>query len=127
MMNVLLPLLTGIQVIALFATIAMYDVINRTVLLIFVLAAINTFFCIIVMLGQASRVYPASVRVINKFRKRIVLSRHGTNRRMNKRIGSLRPMKIKFFSGNFFDQLTPLNIERFCIDTTVSLLLLNPS
>ncbi len=33
------------------------------------------------------------------------------------------PLKIKFGDGNYYDQLTPLNIQNFAITQTVNLLL----
>lgn len=124
-MNVITVTIVFIQVIGLYVIITMYDAIDKVMLMIFLIGFVNSILCVFVMLGQASRVYPASVTAIKKFQKCIALSKSGRNGMLKKIVRHWRPMKVQFFSSNFFDQLTPLVIEHFCIDTTISLMILN--
>lgn len=124
-MSVVVSSLMFIQVIGLYALIAMYDAIDKMILLIFLVGFVNSILCVFIMLGQASRVYPTSVTAVMKFQKCVALSPHATNKFLKRIVRSWRPMKVQFFSSNFFDQLTPLVIEHFCIDTTISLLILD--
>ncbi len=72
--------------------------------------------------GILADVYNVSSRAQNKINGRPELMK---NKWVKRWVKSCPILKIYFGGSNFFDQLTPLNIQNFAINQTVSLMLLN--
>lgn len=114
----------GIQIIAQFITIKHHKDIAMPEFLVFPILTGDTVTANMLLLTLASYVNKDSRRILHKLMSRWV-ERAGRKpcRSARKELKSLTEMKIKFGS-NFIDRTTPLIVQTFCINQTISLTLI---
>jgi hypothetical protein len=76
---------------------------------------------VITLFCMASRVWSNSVEVEHSWRRNNLLSARALTRRYGK---SLHPLKVKIGSVNFVEQNTPFVLFSFCVEQTISMILL---
>jgi len=76
--------------------------------------------------NSMGRVYPASTRMKNSVKHKLLTSDVGGKQRkwIDRYLKSLKPLRCYIGQVNFVEELTPLNLLDFCISQTVSLLML---
>jgi hypothetical protein len=95
---------------------------NQIILIGLVLITIAEYAIIITLFIMASKIWNASV----KFRKAWKTNHRLSSRPLTRRYGiSLQNLKIKVGSSNFVEQNTPFVFLSFCIEQTITLVLLN--
>ncbi len=121
------------QIISFFSAIhgSKSDTINgtSTAQLLFLLLAVDTFFIVMTVFGQASKTHSISEKVTRETRNHYWLLRNKSNNKceceiVTKHMRSWSNNRIQFFDSNFFESLTPLRLEEFCVTTSANLLLL---
>lgn len=123
LMNAVVTGVVSIQVVAVYVLIKMRDVLHLMSLSILVLGSVNAVLAVLILFQQASKVCPMSTGIIQKVKSVLAYSSRKHKKVLWKEVKSWRRVHIQFFSNNFFDRLTPLNFEHFCIDSTTSFLL----
>lgn len=114
-----MPLL---QIVLQYVTITMYGGIAMPVFLMFPMTMVNAIVNNILIFTLASWVFNSSVKSLKKLEMRILqCTRRSVIRKQLKSCGRL---KIKFGS-NFIDSGTPLVIQDFCFNQTMSLILIS--
>lgn len=128
LMHRVLPIIVfcvpGIQIISQYITINYHDHITMPGFLVFPVLAANAAISSMLLLTLASYVHTNSDKLLHVLASRSEGRISGKSGKTIKRgIKSLKPMKIRFGS-NFIDQQTPIVIQTFCINQTVSLTLI---
>lgn len=113
-----------IQISALFVCIRMHGEIAFPGFAIYPIMALSTVINNILIITLASKVNASSNTVLNHIEEKIVGHRVGKRGPLLKELRACGFLKIKFGS-NFIDKGTPLVMQNFCINQTVSLCLLN--
>ncbi|OXA42127.1 hypothetical protein Fcan01_23150 [Folsomia candida] len=114
-----------IEIITLFVVINFYQEIPLPGFLAFPVHGMNTTMCNIVAFTLASLVHNVSERTLIALKNRIVtinLSRGRKGSIINRKLKVYSVLKVKFGS-NYIDRGTPLVIQNFCINQTMSLTL----
>jgi len=86
--------------------------------------SLTTLVLMLGVFGEASKVYLASNEVAVSVKLFMASGLGPRHRFASRHFRSWAPIKVRFFSSNFFDRLTVLNVEEFCIQNTINLLLL---
>jgi len=100
--------------------------ITSTVL--FLILSTDSIAVIVSLFGEAGSVAHNSNEVYKSITKHHAI--HGRSlsahkrRFITKHLNSWGEIRVEFFSSNYFDRLTPLNLILFCVQNTVSLILL---
>lgn len=117
MVSILLTITPMVEVVALFVTIKWHEIIPLSGFFVFPLIFIFAFVGLVLFETVAGQVFLRSWILIRKLR--------GGCRTAQKRkeLAFLRPLKVQFAS-NFIDKATALATQDFCINQTVSLLLM---
>lgn len=114
---------TGIQIIGLYVCIMHHSEISATPgLLVFPLLGVDGMICNILIFTMASLVEKASTEALQRLGRKS--RKLGDKSWGNRELKSLTFMSVRFGS-NFIDRGTPLNIQTFCINQTMSLCLIN--
>jgi len=96
--------------------------------ILFLISSIDSLAVFVTLFGEAGSVAHNSNEVIRSVKKYHAI--HGRSLFSRKRqfitkhLKSWVGIRVEFFSSNYFDRLTPLNIILFCVQNTVSLVLL---
>lgn len=110
--------LPALQVMTCFAVTKLHDKIGLSSLIIYLCLYIDVLIFNMLVFTGAGRVYLFSQTWIQKLAKTFPFSKLKT-----KTLKSFKPLRVEFGS-NFVDPLTPLVIQHFCVNQTVSLLVL---
>ncbi|OXA42129.1 hypothetical protein Fcan01_23152 [Folsomia candida] len=128
-MNRVVPVMVfgipSIEIITLFVVINFYQDIALPGFLVFPLLWMNTTLCNIVAFTSASLVHTVSEKTLIALKNRMVtinLSRGRKGSIINRELKACSVLKVKFGS-NYIDRGTPLVIQNFCINQTMSLTL----
>ncbi|OXA39604.1 hypothetical protein Fcan01_25764 [Folsomia candida] len=128
-MNKVIPVMVfGIptmEIISLFISINFYDKIAMPGFLLFPLLGLNTPLNNICVLTMASLVHNSSDKILGVLKKKIMgLTCHSGRKRsiINRELRACSVLKVKFGS-NYIDRGTPLVIQNFCLNQTMSLTL----
>lgn len=113
----------GIQVVTLYVTINHHSDITMPGFLIFPLLLLNAGVTNVLGLTLASFVNSVSKRVIESLRKRASRLRGRKKSLAKRQLRACSVLKIRFKS-NFIDRGTPLVVQTFCFNQTVSLILI---
>jgi len=96
--------------------------------ILFLITAINSMAAIVTLFGEASSVKQNSVKVLKRISKYHAINGRSLavrkRRYIAKHLKSWLAIRVEFFSSNYFDRLTPLNLILFCVQNTVNLVLL---
>lgn len=112
-----------IQVVSQYVCIQLHDEIPMPGFLIFPLIMFDCVLANVFVYSVASWVYSKSIKVLRAYARHTVKF-SGRKSRLAREIKACAVLKIKFGS-NFIDNGTPLVIQDFCMNQTVSLLLIN--
>jgi hypothetical protein len=124
------------QIVCMFATIRLHDRIGMPGFSFFPLMGLDNFITVFFMNDFASGIVMKSGLYLSTWRNASLLthSNQANNNNNKKRyhqvrreIKSCTRMKVGFGSANYIDRLTPLVMEDFCINQTLSLILLSSS
>jgi len=95
---------------------------------VFLIFAVDSLVAILTLFGEAGGIVGASANVKAKMNSYHVLMgcklRRIKRLEITKSLSAWRGIRVEFFSSNYFDQLTPLNLILFCMQNTVNLVLL---
>lgn len=117
MVPILLTVTPMVEVVALFVTIKWHDIIPLSGFFVFPLIFLFVFIGLVLFLTVAGKLFLRSRKLLRNLRG-------GCRTRPKRReLSYLRPLKVQCAS-NFIDQATALATQDFCINQTVSLLLL---
>lgn len=98
-----------------------WSVVNLPLISVFLLCACNSTIVNLTVIAVMGNLVTMSIKILHIVKwKRSGFGRNMWVRRFHL---SCVPLKIKFGDSNYFDQLTPLNIQNFAITQTVNLLL----
>lgn len=98
---------------------------NASLLVLMLLASVNTTFFLLFCLGSLAQVYKESVAALESIRLQLPkVSEVNERRWLRKFIRSCAVIKMKFGGNNFVEELTPLNCISHAIDLSVQILLL---
>lgn len=98
-----------------------WNVVNLPLISVFLLSACNATITNLTVIAVMGSLVTISIKILHLVKwKR---SRFGRNLWVRRFHLSCVPLKIKFGDSNYYDQLTPLNIQNFAITQTVNLLL----
>lgn len=123
-MNIIVIVILDVQIISFYILIVMRNSVDEAICVLLFLAFVDTLLFVLVVFGRASKIYPLSVSISETCRKVVASMHHGNMRKFLRKVAiSWARLKIRFFCNNYFDQLTPLILEKFSFDTTVSLIL----
>jgi hypothetical protein len=112
---------TIVCIISLYVCLVMSGEIPLPGFLLFPLLLVNCVCFIIFICTKASSVNISSIAFIAQERSR--LAKFNKNALLRKVVKSIPPLKVEFAS-NYIDKLTPLVLLNFCINQTVSLLII---
>ncbi|OXA49433.1 hypothetical protein Fcan01_15409 [Folsomia candida] len=112
----------AIQIFGLFVSITLHEEIPLPGFAVFPLLGLLSLINNILVISLASRINISSERVLNTLAKKTVRSQLGKRGLLIRELKSCGLLKIKFGS-NFIDKGTPLVVQNFCINQTVSLCL----
>lgn len=122
-MPVILSCIPAIQIVGLYVCITLHEEIALPGFAIFPLLAIAATIHNILVITLAAMVNISSKRVLIILRLKIVGSNEGKMRKLLRReLAACGVLKIKF-GNNFIDNGTPLVMQNFCINQTMSLCL----
>jgi hypothetical protein len=121
------------QVVCMFATVRLHDRIPMPGFLFFPMMGVDNFITVFFMNDFASGIVMKSEMYLRMWKNSsLIMGKEikGKKRQivpmLNKReIKSCGLMKVRFGGANYIDRLTPLVMEDFCINQTLSLILLN--
>lgn len=113
----------SVQILSLFVCIKLHDVVPMPGFLIFPLILVDTFINNILTFTMASNVHNVSEQFLHDWSKRIP---GGMDSSLRKQLKACNVLRIRFGS-NFVDRCTPLVIQDFCANQTMSLLLIKSS
>ncbi|XP_035714106.1 uncharacterized protein LOC110857874 [Folsomia candida] len=113
----------GLQIMSLYACINLHEELSKSGLVIIVIMGMDAIICNLVVFTLASQVHNSSLKIMrNLGRKSMAL--FGQGRSIAKRqLRACAILRVKFGS-NFIDRGTPLVVETFCINQTMSLTLI---
>jgi hypothetical protein len=112
---------TIVCIISFYVCIVMSDQIPFPGFLLFPLLLLNSVCFIMFVCTKASSVNSSSIALIARERRKVANFR--TNSLLRRVVVSIPPLKVEFAS-NYIDKLTPLVLLNFCINQTVSLLII---
>jgi len=96
--------------------------------ILFLMLSIDSTAIFVTLLGEAGRVAHNFNEVYRRIIKHHAVSGRSLpaqkRRLITKHLKSWGEIRVEFFSSNYFDRLTPLNIILFCVQNTVNLVLL---
>lgn len=115
-----ITVIPGLQIVPQYVCIKLHDVIPMPGFLLFPTYFLDCTLVNILVFTMASWVNSASEGIIRKWRQRAGMKRKSV---LRKQMLACCPLKIRFGINNI-DRGTPLNIQNFCMDQTVQLLLI---
>ncbi|OXA54829.1 GTPase Obg [Folsomia candida] len=118
----MLLLMPALQVLTQYVSVMMHEDIPMPLFLVFPIIWLNTVTNNILIFTLASWVNNTSTKVLKEQRSSIVKQGFGAKR--STQVKACTVLKIKFGS-NFLDRGTPLVIQDFCLNTTLSLILIS--
>ncbi|OXA48088.1 hypothetical protein Fcan01_17343 [Folsomia candida] len=126
-MNKIVPVMVfgvpSVEIITLFVSINFYHEIALPGFLVFPLIGLNAFLNNICVFTLASMVHNALEKALLALRKKMTNLHRGCNRSViHRQLKACSVLKVKFGS-NYIDRGTPLVIQNFCINQTMSLTL----
>ncbi len=99
--------------------------------LMFVTFLVSTGFAQAVLFRIPAAIYNLSDLFIREDLKHTLHAaiKHGKSRsekaELSRSLRALKPIKIQFFEGNFFESLTPLNMTQFCVSRAIDMILVD--